>query len=156
MRTVILACAIAATVTGAQSQPMAIDQLNWLAGCWSSEKGEPGSGEFWLPPAGGMMLGIGRTIRGGRTIEHEFMSLHVGQDARLVYTARPSRQNEAAFVATEVTAETATFENPAHDFPQRITYRLVSKETLLVRIDGTRQGQRREVDFAFRRMPCQG
>lgn len=41
--------------------------LGWLAGCWSNPQGEPGSGEYWQPLAGGTMLGIGRLVREGRT-----------------------------------------------------------------------------------------
>lgn len=127
---------------------------HWLAGCWAAEGAETGSGEYWLEPAGDMMLGIGRTVREGRTVDHEFLSLHVDADGRLVYTARPARQAETAFVAVTVTPDSAVFENPDHDFPQRIDYRLLPDGQLQVRIDGNRDGDYRAVDFAFQRVDC--
>ena len=87
--------------------------LGWLAGCWSNPQGEPGSGEYWQPLAGGTMLGIGRLVREGRTVEYEFLRLHRDGQGRVVYTAMPSGQDETAFIASHVADGSATFENPA-------------------------------------------
>jgi len=46
------------------------------------------------------------------------------------------------------------FENPDHDFPQRIIYRLLSDEDLLGRIEGTINGKARAVDFPMKRTEC--
>ena len=35
----------------------------WISGCWIAEGKEHGSGEMWLAPAGGTMLGVSRTVR---------------------------------------------------------------------------------------------
>ena len=39
-----------------------IAALGWMAGCWAPEKGEVGSVEQWLQPAGGIMLGVGGVL----------------------------------------------------------------------------------------------
>jgi len=46
------------------------------------------------------------------------------------------------------------FENAAHDFPQRIIYRLNDDGSLLARIEGKRGGELKGVDFPMRRAPC--
>jgi len=61
------------TTVRADADPAAA--LAWLAGCWASEGGEPGSGEQWMPPAGGTLLGTSRTVAKGRTVAHEFMQI---------------------------------------------------------------------------------
>jgi hypothetical protein len=48
-----------------------------------------------------------------------------------------------------------TFSNPAHDFPQRIIYRRAGADSLHARIEGTRNGQPRGVDYAYVRVACQ-
>ncbi len=131
-----------------------LDALSWLAGCWNNPRGDPGSGEYWQPLAGKMMLGVGRTVRNGRTVEYEYLRLHEDDQGRAVYTAVPSRQKETSFVAIEVGAGVATFENATHDFPQRIIYRRQGEDSLVVRIEGERQGQRRSIDFRFVREAC--
>jgi len=100
------------------------------------------------------MLGLGRLIRNGRTVEYEFLRLHVDPQGRVVYTAIPSGQKETSFVATKVEEDSAMFENPAHDFPQRIVYTRIDGARLVVRIEGERQGQRRSIEFQYFRVTC--
>jgi hypothetical protein len=44
-----------------------------------------------------------------------------------------------------------TFENPAHDFPQRVIYKLTAPDKLGARIEGMRNGNLRGVDFPMTR-----
>lgn len=132
-----------------------LERLGWLAGCWAAEKGEAGSVEHWLPLAGGTMLGIGRTVRNGRTVEHEFMQIRLNAEGQPVFIAQPSRQKEATFVATSIDDRAVTFENPAHDFPQRVIYRAVGDTGLAARIEGQRNGTTRGIDFPMRRVACE-
>jgi hypothetical protein len=127
--------------------------LSWLAGCWRRESPGRLVEEVWLPPAGDGMLGMSRTVVKGRMVDHEFLQIR-GQDGRLVYIAKPSRQPEATFTATTVNAREVVFENAAHDFPQRVIYRLGSDGNLAARIEGTENGQSRGVDFPMERVSC--
>ena len=131
-----------------------ITSLAWLAGCWQSEKGEAGSGEHWLPPAGGTMFGVSRTVKNGKTVEFEFVQLRVNAEGKLVFIALPSGQKEATFVASAVGKDSVTFENPQHDFPQKVIYRLEPGGRLVGRIEGTRGGTFRGVDFPMKRVAC--
>ena len=47
------------------------------------------------------------------------------------------------------------FENPDHDFPQRVIYRLISDEDLLGRIEGMIDGKERAVDFPLKNIDCE-
>lgn len=131
-----------------------VESLAWLAGCWQPEKGDAGSGEHWLAPAGGTMLGVSRTVRNGKTVEFEFMQLRTNAEGKLVFIALPSGQQETTFVASTVTEDSVTFENPQHDFPQKVIYWLQSKGRLVARIEGTRDGKVRGVDFPMKRVSC--
>jgi hypothetical protein len=142
-------------LAGAANADSGITSLAWLAGCWSPEKGDPGSVEHWLPPAGGTMLGVSRTVKNGQTVEFEFMQLRVNAEGRLVFIALPSGQEQTTFVASTVGKDSVTFENPEHDFPQKVTYRLESRERLIARIEGNRGGTLRGIDFPMRRVSCE-
>lgn len=133
-----------------------VTALAWLAGCWAPEKGDPGSLEHWLPPAGGTMLGVSRTVKNGQTVEFEFMQLRVNADGQLVFIALPSGQKQATFVASNVSKDSVTFENPQHDFPQKVSYRLEPTGRLVGRIEGPRGGTVRSIEFPMRRVACEG
>lgn len=137
------------------AQAADVTSLAWLAGCWSAEKGEAGSGEQWMPPAGGTMFGVSRTVKNGKTVEFEFVQLRLNDAGKLVFIALPSGQKETTFVASEIGKDSVTFENPQHDFPQKVSYRLQPDGGLIARIEGTRAGKLRGVDFPMKRVPCE-
>lgn len=128
--------------------------LSWLSGCWAAEGGEPGSVEHWLPPAGGTMLGLSRTVSKGKTVEHEFLQIRANAEGRLIYIALPSGQKETTFTLSGAAEGTVTFENPQHDFPQRVSYRLLPGHRLAARIEGLRNGVLRGIDFPMKRVSC--
>jgi hypothetical protein len=140
---------------GAQpGQANAIDRAGWLAGCWEQRAPNRLTMEMWMPPSGGMMLGASRTTVGGMTREYEQLRLHAAGDT-LVYTALPSGQREAAFRSTSVSATTLVFENPAHDFPAKITYRRVGEDTVVARVEGPGPSNTtRGFDIRMRRASC--
>ncbi len=131
-----------------------VEDLAWLAGCWASVDGEPGSGETWTAPAGGTLLGIGRTVKGGRTVAHEFQQIRETEPGRIVLIALPSGQKEATFALVRLSDREVVFENLQHDFPQRVLYRLTGADQLLGRIEGQRDGEVRGVDFPLKRIAC--
>jgi len=131
-----------------------VDSLAWLAGCWQADKGDAGSGEHWLAPAGGTMFGVSRTVKNGKTVQFEFMQLRTNANGKLVFIALPSGQKETTFVATAASADSVTFENPQHDFPQKVSYRLLPEGRLVARIEGTRDGKVRSMDFPMKRVSC--
>src|SRR4051812_39301461 len=104
----------------ATATPKAAD-LAWLNGCWELTRGTRHVLEQWMAPEGATLLGMSRTVSGGKTLEWEFLMIREGA-AGLEYVARPSGQAEAIFTSTKVTADEVVFENPQHDFPTRISY----------------------------------
>lgn len=150
-----LATALAAPV-GAQERAVPdVQRAAWIAGCWELRSGARITHEQWMSPAGGAMLGMSRTTV--RDTLREWEHLYLGPVAGgVVYVARPSRQAETAFAAVTLSDTLLLFENPAHDFPQRIIYRPRGTDSLVARIEGMRGGQLRGVDFPMRRVACAG
>ena len=99
------------------------------------------------------MLGSGRTVRGDTLVEYEQTRIFE-RNGRLVFGANPSGQASAEFESIEVSDSTVTFENPTHDFPQRVMYRRRGGDSLIARVEGMRGGKLRGVDFPYARATC--
>lgn len=140
-------------VAEAETAASPVDQLEWLAGCWKHE--EPGfrRDEQWMRPGGGTLIGMSRSVAGGRTVEYEFLRIEA-RDDRIVYVASPSGQAMAEFRASEVSDRKVIFEAPEHDFPQRIVYELMAPGSILAWIDGDIDGVSRVVEFPLTSTRC--
>lgn len=161
MRTTVVFSALlvaVATFAGA-TEPVAtasIEQLQWLAGCWVYVDREAGSGEHWTAPAGGTMLGIGRTVSNGETVSHEFLLIRQSKEGGLEYVAHPSGQASTVFRLEAFEPRHVVFANPKHDFPQRVIYHLRTDAVLAARIEGVVSGEVRRVEFTMEKGDCPG
>ena len=151
MRVLVVAVALAASTLGDDAR--GIQQAAWLQGCWEMAAGGRTIEEQWTAPRGGVMLEMGRTVRDGRLIEHEFVVLRE-DGGQLAYEAHPSGQPSAVFLANEASDGRVVFENAEHDFPQRVGYERRAPYSLAAWIEGTVNGRPRRVDFAYRRTAC--
>lgn len=132
-----------------------LNDLAWLAGCWEFNNSEKGLSitEQWMRPGGGLMIGAGRTVKGGTAVDYEF--LRIADEAEgIFYIAKPrANKEETKFKLVRSTPGEAVFENPTHDFPQRIIYKL-NGDHLKARIEGTANGSVRGMDFPYVRAKC--
>ena len=149
-----VACLLAIAVMPTVALPASILDLAWLSGCWSLNNQQVGSAEHWMPPAGGTMLGVNRSVRDSKTVAFEFMRIIEQDDGGFVFIASPMGQSTTSFSMVSLSDREVIFENPDHDFPQRVIYRLESDEDLIGRIEGTINGKHRTVDFPMKRMEC--
>ena len=152
---IIVLCLLLSPGLGlAQDRTLKINDLAWLKGCWTSERNGRAITEQWLKPAGGTMLGISRTVAEGKTVEFEFMQIREEPSGEINFIAKPSGQPEATFKLIKGSAREVIFENPQHDFPQRVIYHLRDDGSLLGRIEGVSKGKEKAVDFPMSRARC--
>jgi hypothetical protein len=150
----LLAAAIVMTLPLAIQKTATTSDVAFISGCWKLEANGRTIEEHWLAPSGGSLMGVSRTVAGGKTVEYEFLQIRDMPDG-LTYIAKPSGQAEASFKVLSNTADEVVFENPTHDFPQRIRYRRVGADALQARIEGTMNGKSRGMDFPFMRAACE-
>jgi len=100
------------------------------------------------------MLGFSRMVEEGKTVAFEYLRINEVGDEELILVASPSGQETASFRMVESTGDSVVFENPEHDFPQRIIYRLDDNGNLAGRIEGLIDGAPRAVDFPMERSSC--
>jgi hypothetical protein len=118
------AALIAAFLLGAPGPaPLGIEGLAWMSGKWTTEGGGRWTEEQWSAPRGGTMLGFSRTGSAEAIGEFEFLRLAEDEHGLVTYWASPGGRPAVGFRLVEAGASSATFENPLHDFPVRISYR---------------------------------
>jgi len=124
------------TGTRSSGETAKISDLIWLAGDWQTASGGRAQiEEHWTLPAGGTMIGIGRTVVGDKTAEFEFLRIEQrGND--LFYVANPNAScPQTDFKLTRLSGQEVIFENAAHDYPKRVIYRKNSDGSLVASID---------------------
>jgi hypothetical protein len=132
-----LLMSLAALVAAATSD---ISSLSWLSGAWV-QKGAEGrwAEEYWTPPRGHIMIGAGLSGRDKATRSFEHMRIVVDGEGRIAFYGMPGGAPAVAFALVRQEANLVVFENPAHDFPQRVSYRLDGKQLIATvsKIDGS-------------------
>lgn len=119
----LLAAGLALLLMGQAAPQASVADLAWLAGRWESVSANGRwTEENWSEPRGGVMLGHSRSGAGDRLREFEFLRLQAGADGVPAYLAQPGGRPATAFRLTAREGTSATFDNPQHDFPQRIRY----------------------------------
>ncbi len=109
--------------------------LAFMRGAW--EGGPPGMKfeERWTEEAGGLMLGISRTLKGEKAIGFEFLRIEFRADG-VFYVAQPGGRPKTEFKLTASDGKSATFENAAHDHPKMIRYTRTEDGSLRAELDG--------------------
>jgi hypothetical protein len=121
-----------------------LEELKFLTGSWKGEAGKASIEERWTDAAGGMMLGVSRTIVSGKTVAFEFLRIEARPEG-IFYVAQPNGRPPTDFKMTKASSDEAVFENPQHDHPKVIRY-FREKEALVAEVQGAEGKQ----EFRFR------
>lgn len=143
-----------ATEGTAQGGPPS-EKIGWISGCWARTTATSIVEEQWMVPRGGTLLGMSRTTANGSVREYEQLRIFTSGDT-LVYAAAPSGQAYTEFRSRTIDAREIVFENLTHDFPQRIGYKSVSRDSLLAYIEGPNGGSTKRINYPLVRAACPG
>ena len=152
---IVLVLSFSLGVSGQQVKDQTVNDLSWMSGCWEKKGKSAGSfmSETWTKPAG-MMLGIGRTVRNGKVRAFEYLRI-IKKDSSIYYVAKPSSAKmETLFKLTSLKNKRVVFENPEHDFPQRIVYALADEQTMSVRVDADKNGKPSGFGYSLKKVGC--
>jgi hypothetical protein len=131
-----------------------MDQVSWVLGTWENTSAQGTFTEYWEKTSETVYsgTGIGVTPKGD-TMFAEHIKLELVNDT-LYYKPVVGGQNEGketVFTEKSLSDSGFVFENPEHDFPQRIVYRKPTDSTLYARIEGKENGKDRQEEFQFRK-----
>ena len=140
---VMAAALVAAQAAATPAEP----DLDWLAGYWLSCEDGVEVSETWSNRRGGIMLGTSITS-GDDSFSWEQTRIEADGEG-LSFHAMPRDQAPASFRLIRSGPGEAVFENPAHDFPQRVIYRREG-DRLTGRIEGRAQGRDQAMEWHYR------
>jgi hypothetical protein len=130
-----------------------VSRFNWLNGSWAMKEKDGTVTEQWMQVNDSLMKGSSDFIKGDSVIPFETIRMfRSGND--FYYEAKAAGQNNEQPVAFKLTSFSDTgfvAENPQHDFPKRITYRLVNKDSIHAFIDGGAAMPDKRADFYYSR-----
>ncbi len=118
----LISATLAAPLIGSANDQAANPSLDWLAGHWCADVGGKTVEELWLPPHGGVLVGLSRTISSDQTTGFEYFRI-ADLEGVQNFIAQPGGRPPTSFKRAAGGGAWVRFENPDHDFPQRIEYR---------------------------------
>ena len=138
----------------AQKSPAPIDSLRWMAGYWKHMTEGSETEEQWMGPLNKLMVGMSRNTDTGFNASFEFLRILQDKKGAVLYIAMPSAKKETVFTMTYYKNREVWFENPAHDFPRKIIYRMNSPGEITVILDGIEEGQPYKYEYNMSKEPC--
>ncbi|MEO1524675.1 MAG: DUF6265 family protein [Planctomycetota bacterium] len=119
-----------------------LDSIRWVLGDWTREKEKTANREKWKDIGGGVFRGIGSVVgrENGKVRSQESLLL-VEMSGEIFYLAKVKQNpRPIAFKLTDFSNTHAIFENPDHDFPKRLEYRLREPGMMDVKVTGADGG----------------
>ncbi|TDE00816.1 DUF6265 family protein [Flavobacterium hiemivividum] len=126
-----------------QNEKDIIKTARWLQGQWENKSEDGTLTETWKKVNDSTYNGHSFFLKGKDTIHYETIVLQQIEE-QLSYNANVRGQNDdkpVAFLLTETKENQLVFENPTHDYPQKISYTQVSKDSLVAEISGIQSGK---------------
>jgi Domain of unknown function (DUF6265) len=129
-----------------------MQKLEWIVESWVSSSGETNSYEHWEKISDELFTGGSETVKSGDTLFSEKLKI-VKEGEEIFYVADVSHNPmPVKFRLTSISDTMAVFENPEHDFPQKISYNYTDGD-LHATIEGPgKNGSWKKVDFIMKKM----
>lgn len=127
--------------------------MNWLLGNWENKMIEGNLSESWEKKNDSTFVGHSYFIKEKDTISFESIELLQKGDA-IFYIPTVKGQNKDKPITFKLTTSTDNqfiFENPAHDYPQKIVYKKAGPNDLIATISGTQQGKTSTESYPMKR-----
>lgn len=131
-----------------------IQSLNWLLGEWQHIQREMVFTEFWqLSPDSSFYIGTGNAQKNEKIVSQEEMRITFEYgELYYIVTVKNHNENKAIpFRLTSLTDNSVTFENPDHDFPQKIEYTMINQDSINAVVSATSNEKIRKLVFNFSR-----
>src|SRR6266478_6727203 len=141
-------------VLAAQDTKPSLDRLSFMTGCWSFQSGDSETEEYWTKPSGGSMVGLSRTVKGGKAIFTEYTQIREQNAALSMFVQLGLAKSTTEFRLTKLSLDEAIFTSDLEN-PNRLIYRKKDDGSLFARTEGTKDGKAVFEDFPYRREKCE-
>ena len=116
---------------------------DWLLGKWENNSADGNLSETWKKVNDSIYDGAAYFIKEKDTLHFEKIQMKQ-KGENLLYIATIKGQNNdkpITFVHNDTIEKQLVFENPKHDFPQKIVYSKITKDSIIIQISGIQQGK---------------
>lgn len=139
-------------------QSSSLDGLRFMTGCWRGQFGSGAAGpgtieEYYSTPTSNMIIGVTRFMRAGRTVDFEFTRI-MASDSGVTLMPQPRGRPPTSFRMTASDSSSALWENPQHDFPQKISYRRIAGDSIIAAIEGPGQNGTQRMEWRMGKVRC--
>ena len=131
-----------------------IKAADWLLGNWESKSNEGNLTEIWKKVNDSTFQAHSYFTKEKDTLHFESIILQQ-KGKQLTYSTKVKGQNNdkpMAFKLTIATEKQMVFENPKHDYPQKISYTRITSDSLMAKISGIQQGKPSSEQFSIKRI----
>jgi len=125
-----------------------IQHLSWLEGTWADVRPDAIIEETWLPPRGGTMLGVTRTVRDGKTTFEEYGRIGVTDSGLALSTMLGLGKPVLVYKVMELAENHVIFGNADDPAQIRIAYHRADNELRAV-VTGVRDEGAWTLNFIF-------
>src|SRR5690606_5231284 len=126
----------------------------WLLGNWENKLKEGSLMEEWMWVSDSKMFANSYFLNGNEKIPFETVDL-IKENGKLHYIVTTQNQNNqqpVRFSSTKISENQIIFENKDHDFPQIITYTLLTSDSLVAEISGMVKGELKTQKFPMKKI----
>jgi hypothetical protein len=151
---ILLLLAIVSCKNSGSNEKDKIKKIDWLLGKWENNVDGGILSENWKRLNDSTFQAESFFIKDKDTLHFESITLQQ-KGEELFYNATVKGQNDDKSVPFNLTSETdkkLVFENPKHDYPQKITYTLINKDSLVAEISGIQQGKPSSEKFGMKKL----
>ncbi len=131
-----------------------LKQMNWLIGNWENKLPIGTLTENWKKENDSIFIGQSFFIKAKDTLHNENIELNqVGDDVYYIPTVIGQNNDEpVTFKLTTITTNQIVFENPKHDFPQKIVYSKITNDSIIATISGIQQGKASKESYPMKKI----
>jgi hypothetical protein len=158
----LAAAAVFATAAsgGDKKSATQIGDLAWMEGAWRHAEGEDSFDETWTGAAGGTMAAVSREISHGKIKMYELSTIEATPEGLVLRIRhfdeglvpwKSEADGPGSWPLVSCADKEAAFENPAKDFPRKITYRR-EKDALVAKLEGQMKDKPVQMEFRLDRV----
>ena len=131
-----------------------LNEIDWLIGTWENNSDKGNLLEIWKKENDSVYSGQSFYIKAKDTLHFETIQLKQISDSLLYSSSVKGQDNDLAldFKLTSKTQNQFVFENPKNDYPKKIVYKLITKDSLVAIISGIQQGKTSSETFSMKKI----
>ncbi|KAB1155687.1 DUF6265 family protein [Flavobacterium luteum] len=130
-----------------------LNQANKLIGTWENNSDKGNLVEIWKKENDTVYTGQSYFIKSKDTLHFETIQMKQIGDT-VIYCSNVKGQNNDLALDFKLVSENnnqLVFENPKNDYPKKIIYKYITKDSLVVIISGIQQGKASKESFSMKK-----